>query len=294
MRADRDIVLNALATAKPSRNGWFRANCPMCPSVAHKQDTKRSFGIHPSTGAYRCWRCGTHGKLEEMTLNEAQAAALTTMEEQAQEPSDLGQPEGFTLLADGPGRTAVVFTAARQYLGRRGFTARTVRAASIGATLAGRYAGRIIIPVLEDDVWFGFVARSWVECDRPYLYPGGMPRGELLYNRKALDVETEMPVGVTEGAFDALALAPHGVAVFGKPTDEQREMLRYAKRPVSWVLDGDAWEEGWAEAMLLRGWGVRAGAVRLPPQTDPDQVPYLLVADAMQASIEAPGGYVTV
>jgi DNA primase len=99
-----------------------------------------------------------------------------------------------------------------------------------------------------------------------------MQRGEVLYNHTALHVETERPVMVVEGVFDALALWPHAVAVLGKPSHFQVDALASAKRPVAIVLDGDAWQEGYALAMRLRLAGQRAGSVTLPPKTDPDEV----------------------
>jgi hypothetical protein len=39
------------------------------------------------------------------------------------------------------------------------------------------------------------------------------------------------------------------------------------------VLDGDAWEAGRTIAKQLVHRGIRAGHVRLPARTDPDEVP---------------------
>jgi len=77
---------------------------------------------------------------------------------------------------------------------------------------------------------------------------------------------------VVEGVFDALALYPNAVAVLGKASEAQMEALQESKRPVVIVLDGDAWQEGWAMAARLKFKGQRAGSVRLPPKLDPDEV----------------------
>jgi DNA primase len=141
--------------------------------------------------------------------------------------------------------------------------------------LAGRYHHRIIIPVMgQENEWLGWVGRAWVKnADRPYIYPPGEWRGTTLYNHAALRVESDEPAMVVEGCFDAHAVWPDGVAVLGKPSEWQVDAMCEAKRPVAVVLDRDAWREGSSLAYLLRARGVRAGAVRLPPVLDPDEVP---------------------
>ncbi len=106
----------------------------------------------------------------------------------------------------------------------------------------------------------------------PYLYPKRMRRPELLYNEPALYVETDVPVLVCEGVFDAAVAFPDSVACLGKPLQAHVEKLRRARRPVVVCLDGDAWEEGWALAQTLKLHGVCAGNLRLPPKTDPEEL----------------------
>jgi DNA primase len=132
----------------------------------------------------------------------------------------------------------------------------------------------VVVPILSPDgEWLGHVGRSWQkDAELPYLYGKGLQRRETLYNAAALNVQTDKPVMVVEGVLDALALWPDAVAVLGKPSEPQIWALADAARPVAVVLDGDAWSEGEALAMTLRLEGQRAGSVRLPPKTDPDEV----------------------
>jgi DNA primase len=106
-----------------------------------------------------------------------------------------------------------------------------------------------------------------------YCYPRGMNRDGLLYNAPALQEQTARPCYIVEGSLDALALWPDAVAVLGKPLKSQLRILAAAKRPLVVALDGDAWNEGQALAWTLQSLGVRAASVRLPPKTDPDEVP---------------------
>ena len=75
------------------------------------------------------------------------------------------------------------------------------------------------------------------------------------------------------------------VACLGKPNEAHLALLQEARRPVVVVLDGDAWEEGEALSLRLRFEGLRAGFVRLPPKTDPDEVSPALVWDWARASL---------
>jgi hypothetical protein len=73
---------------------------------------------------------------------------------------------------------------------------------------------------------------------------------------------------------------------------DQLDSLLAARRPVVSVLDGDAWLEGYGMAMMMRTYNVRAGAVGLPPLTDPDEVPRDLLMAAARESLASPTGRV--
>jgi DNA primase len=136
----------------------------------------------------------------------------------------------------------------------------------------------------------GFVARSWEsEAAVPYLYPKGMQRAELLYaSTTSYQLHKEAPIVLVEGVFDALAVFPNGVAVLGKPSQWQVNKLIAENIPVAVCLDGDALDEGWSLALVLRVHGVRAGAIWLPPAKDPDEFPRDVIMKAARQCIDAP------
>jgi hypothetical protein len=280
-----------LSRARPSGNGWFRMNCPFCPDRAGKEDTKASLGIRIDSGWFQCFRCAAHGR-----LNDSELALLPDEDVAAAAPAErLEPPDGYVPLAEEPWLSCPDFADARRYLA-------TVRASpvslelqrelGIGATLEGRYARRIVVPVrLPDGAWIGFVARDWTgRAVIPHLFPRGMAKGSVLFNHRALFVETERPLFAIEGVFDAMHLWPDGSGFLGKPSADQMEALSVARRPVAVCLDGDAHREGWAIAMALRLEGQRAGSIRLPPCVDPDQVPRPLLERAALAAIDAADG----
>lgn len=239
-------------------------------------------GVNAASGVIHCFRCQTSGKLAEPP--DPRAAALAA--ESEKEPDEIqiyDPPQSFTLLGEEPGLTSLTFEEARAYLKSRRVTKKMMRQLEIGACDEGEYAGRIVVPLLTSDHrgWLGFVARLWVpKASRhaqgrnalPYLYPADMPRGRFFFNHDATLEESDDPVLVVEGAFDALPYFPHASACWGKPSHMQIEALANARRPVAFCLDGDAWQESWIAAQRLRFRGRRAGFVKIPAGEDPSSM----------------------
>lgn len=265
------VVLEALADAR-LRGSWWRANCPFCLDRVGKQDKDRCLSVHAGGGGFTCFRCHVRGRVKlsgDLVIEDAVAP-----------PADVAiidPPPGFVPVGEGSGRTAVSLEPARAYLRSRRLDESIWQAACIGACATGPYAGRVVVPVLAADgrSWVGFSARLWeAKCDKRAKYRNatGEWKSRVVYNATALSLETEEPVYVVEGVFDALAHWPHAVAVLGDATDSQAAILATACRPVVVVPDGDAWLKGWALAMKLRLAGLSAGAIQLPAGVDPDEV----------------------
>lgn len=277
-------IVNSLYSGKVNSNGWVRLNCPVCEERTGKDDKRAAFGFNVKTLFYSCFKCGFKGKLKE-SPDEIQTIEIR----ESHDPVAIGQPEGFIPLASEEGRTALSLEPARDYLMNRGIPQKLWKEANIGACAFGKYEGRIVVPVLgEQNEWLGWVGRIWVKKGHmPYLYPPGMSRGDILYNISALKENLDKPIMVVEGVFDVLALWPDAVAILGKPSHWQVQMLAQSKRPISVVLDGDAWQEGLALSLTLRTMGQRAGYVRLPPKKDPDEVDRTWLNNQVEESIDS-------
>ena len=270
--------------ARPRASGWYRGPCPF-PDCAGKRD--QTFSIQIETGHFHCFRCHTAGSIGEVEeLIEKAEVAKTEMEKLAEEARK--PPDGFLELGRGDGATALCCAPARKYLTKRGIAPETVLRAGIGCVLAGRYANRIVAPVKVGGEWRGWIARDFTgKAERKYMNARGPWRGDLVYNAAGLAVETDEPFLIVEGVFDALPFGADAGALLGKPTESQIALIAMeARRPVVVVLDGDAWEEGWALAMRLRLDGVRAGSVRLPAKLDPDQVSVEWARNQARLSLE--------
>lgn len=268
MTEEDKLVTTALTEARLGLTGWWRCECPFCEYRVGTADKHEAFGLYAATGRYHCFRCGIVGRLREVPDNYWR-------EPKESDEADIliDPPESFLSLSTEPGASAIIARPAHRYLADRGVDTTTIASVGIGFCPSGYYSDRIVVPIAAVDggAWVGWVSRTWVRCERPYLYPKGMKRS-VLFNHAAILVESDDPILVVEGVFDALPYWPIAVACLGKPTQLQMVALASARRPVVMALDGDAWEEGWALAQQLRFAGARAGSVRLPPCSDPNDV----------------------
>lgn len=271
MSARDEMVLAAVDGKPTSSTGWRRGACPFCPTKLGKEDRKDCLGVH-NGGGWHCFRCGTKGRLKSGEVSDDELFAGSD------EDWTTGEPESFELLFDEEGMSALSLERPRDYLTKtRKLDARVLRRARVGYCSSGRYKNRIVIPIFRpgDARWRGFVTRIVppATAKAAYLYAKDMPRGTFLYNEEVLGEETDAPAIVVEGCLDALALWPDGVAVLGKTSGDQVDILAAARRPIAVAFDPDVSEnDGAILANVLRTKGRSAGFVRLPSGCDPDEV----------------------
>ena len=104
----------------------------------------------------------------------------------------------------------------------------------------GRYAGRIIIPSINNngDCDY-FIARSYIGHDRRYLNP---PCGrDIVFN--SLVVDWDEPVVLVEGVFDAIVVGDNAIPILGSTLREDSRLfqaLAIHDTPVFVALDSDA------------------------------------------------------
>lgn len=267
-----DLVLEVYHLGNPTAKGWVRGNCPFCPDVIGKEDNDTSFGIQEGTGWYMCFKCETKGRLKnppDYFPVDMEYAEHLDNEDRFMEP-----PSEYIELAE-DGLKSMLCRPARRYLVQRGYDDLDLWAhAALGCCLRGRYAGRIIVPIRDEDGrWLGWSARDYTGKQKPkYLYPPDMPRGGLFYEQWLINQPSRDPLIVVEGVFDALPYFGQAVACLGKPTEDHIDLLRQATRPVAMCLDGDAWRTAESVAYRLQLDGVPSGFVRLDPKTDPGDV----------------------
>jgi DNA primase len=263
-----------------------RANCPFCPTEVGKYDTRTSLAFNVVTAWYQCWRCGTRGKLREVPEH-------ILLEAQGLSDNEVKRMELPSATYELAGDDSVSLRGARKYLRKRGISEAVWKEADLRGCTDGwldkTYFGkRIIVPVRlrAASSVVGFVARDWTNKQKlRYRYPKGMARGKFLFNQAALFVKTEEPLLIVEGVFDALPYWPNAVACLGKPSEDQREIMLEATRPLVVALDGDAHDAGWALGLWLQFQGMAASSVRLPPKSDPNDVDRQWLIDAAREAV---------
>ena len=287
-RYHREEIARSVEEFKGRRESNIRIPCPVCAEERGREESKRNLAVSTTTGQFYCWRCHSKGRLSDELCDEL-AFRSTDPFLRTPAPADaaMALPPEFLPLGAFPYSEASCTEQARAYLAGRKVPAEVIDAANIGCVLDGYWAQRILVPVTADGVCRGWVARSYVPSERTYLYPKGMARGAYLWREEILREQSDDPVLVVEGVFDVLGCWPRAVPVLGKPASGHISKLIAAKCPIVVVLDGDAWEEAWSLAMRLRFEGQRAGAVRMPPQTDPDEVPQDWLREEARRSVTA-------
>jgi hypothetical protein len=269
-------IMGVIRTIQPSKSGWGRAHCPVCATRMGSEGSSKSFVAHLGLGYWQCFRCHAYGKFPKDDRFEVEPR------EAKKEPfKAVDAPEGYVPLWCEPGISSRVLRPARDYLARRGIRPHVIEEARIGAAAIGPAAGRVIVPLLDEQsrwigwsarLWFGPMPRSW---DPKYLTGPGTERDTVIWNGKALLEETWKPLLLVEGVFDALPYWPHAAAFLGKPAEAQILSLLKAKRPVIVALDGDAWLEAEMLALRLeleawsRGLELNVAWLHLPPKRDP-------------------------
>jgi hypothetical protein len=281
----RHRLATEMAAVVKGSGRWKRANCGFCELRGLGFDHRGNWCLR-SDGYYHCFRCKVKGWLpgtapdddEDREFDPGAVEYVPGRQILAGEADDsIGAPEGFVRLVEMEDDFEV--KRAIRYCASRGISRANARDAHVGTCLDGLLVGRVVVPVLKGDgrTWAGWVARQFAPTRRwvpKYRAAEGMDTAQVLFNQHALLVETDEPLMVCEGAFDALPYFPHAVACLGKPKEPQIEFLLDTRRPLVITLDGDAWLEGRMLAMRLAFMGLEqpVGWVRLPPNSDPNSV----------------------
>lgn len=207
----------------------IRRNCPNCPP-----EKTASLSINTRNGLFHCFRCGYSGKIKGGNYY------IRTFEGSDQVQVDkLPWPDGYRPI--NPDKPTMLFEkAALMYLAHRGVTPRQILDYKIGYTAEGRYAHRVIVPVVRGEELVYFVARSLRKLDqRRYLNPP-RPKDGCIFKTYS----GTAPVAVVcEGVFDALkvGLVAPAIALFSKnPTRQQLKSVAEGCGKAVLLLDADA------------------------------------------------------
>lgn len=263
--------------------GQISFDCPVCAEEKGLEsgDGKGNLEINYIRHVYKCWACGethgTHGPLGKLfdgyaTKQQKKVYNLIKPEElqlQDKKRVRLRLPEGFTTFKDSNPRF-IPHIEAYKYLQSRGINDEMIEKYSIGYTVQGEFAYRVIIPSFDKDAILNyFVGRAWVNKKMKYKNPASVPKDEIIFNEKLIDWDKD--IFLVEGAFDSFFLS-NPLVMLGKKMSKLIFETLYSKANADIVIcvDGDAWEDGLKMYHELNGGRLynKIKIVKLPKDKD--------------------------
>jgi hypothetical protein len=302
------------------RNGVeYRVCCPFCPTP----DDKYHLYINPEYqgGSFNCYRCKKRGRgagsMEELlgVIGVVNIRQQLPKKELPQEIPPPGSMRNLTELdAEHPAiiyltkirkrpfdpeelsrSYGVMYCEQGRRFGSGDFMFDTTNTLVFPVWMWGKLVGwqaRLLYdPDKMDDgqcAALGFLqdkAGKWLRPPKYFTSPG-MEKGRILYNWDV--ARTCSPIVVTEGVFDAMAVGPAGVAIFGKGVSELQERIlkTYCENVVIMLDPGDAREES---RRLLRRLALATSVLEVelkgekdPGDTSTDEI-WRQITDQMEA-----------
>lgn len=218
-----------------ARSNEVNLCCPFCPDRNESADTRFRLGVNISTGMCNCFNCGYSSRKDApkwilrklgSQLNELEESVLP---EPTRKVSKVSLPDDFVPVYEIT-KTDIPAWYGVRYLLKRGITRAEMHRYGVGVSLTGRYAYRVIFPIMWRSKLRGLVARDFTGKGAPkYLNSVG---DKYLWNLP--EQETGKVVILSEGIFKAIAISKHSqahsVSLQGKDLSVlQLEQLQYIK-----------------------------------------------------------------
>lgn len=273
-----------------------------CPFHPDKGGAKKGFNVNLKTGLWHCYSCLAGGSAQKFLdllgvegyEPDTEYSRLSDLAGELRndiesiDKKEMGYPPHFNFVVKGD--DSLIGRKAYEYLIARGMTDESIMMYRIGYCHDGRYSGRLIIPTLnEDDGVDYFVARSfYIASGPPYINPGNSEfykhKSEVLFNYCQACTKTHLVI--CEGVFDAIAVGPNAVAIFGKTiSPKQEKLIRLSKSiNITVALDGDAHREAITLAHKLTGYGRQISVAHFLPDSDPGSLERLELAKCLQSA----------
>lgn len=278
----------------PNGTGWFSVLCKVCNDHGRK-GPRAGFMFDGDSVAYHCFNCGhatgydpakfdpnrpgseMPQKMEQvlrafgvpedewsqvlMSNLKARDGGLKFEQQKKQqvsiEPLEVPLPDIFYRL-DQAGQNDKWAMIARDYLeNERGVDPNTygfMLSKHTDDPALKKWFGRLIIPIYKGEKLIYYVGRALGERKKKYESPS-ISRDKVIYGFDRLFEQTDLPLYVVEGWFDAHAIG--GVALLGNEiSDTKATWLNRSRRPKVYIPDqfGDGQLGG--ERALRLGWNI--------------------------------------
>jgi len=264
--------------------GQISYDCPVCSyeiKGLDKTDGKGNLEINYGQHVFKCWVCGethnTKGHLGYLvdrfgSQKDKKTYELIRPDEFIRENKQyekLRLPKGFKLATDG-NQYHIPYREMRNYLKSRGITEEMIKKHSIGYSLEGDYAYRIIVPSFDREGELNYyTGRSWNPNSKAKYKNPEAEKQIIIFNESLIDWSQD--IYLCEGPFDSLFL-PNSIPLLGKKMSDVLfdKIYDEAKSNVVIVLDSDAWEDSKRLYFKLSGGKLygRIKVVKLPEGKD--------------------------
>lgn len=222
------------------------------PSIFIDHDPKRHMSINLDTGLWQCFKSQRKGnfiqlyaELENLTYKQAYSKFLVDeffaeeKPEPKKEPTKVLITEEFANFysVDAYSFDSEINSLATMTLVQRG----VVNQGPFYYALEGPYKNRLIIPYFHDERVIFFQARALYDDQQPkYLNFRGVKSSSILY---PFNYESEEPLYICEGVFDALSLKALGynatTTISCHVSKEQINQLKFYRGPIVVAYDND-------------------------------------------------------
>lgn len=257
----------------------YLIRCPLCQD----HPTHNHMYINVEKGLFICHYCGEKGTLKYLLKKFAEGAELEPRSERIEKKRY--EKIDFSIFPKvKKSKETSLGWMAYKYLENRGITEEEIETYDIRYATEDRYAGRVLIPVYEEEKVVCFSARACYKYIKPkYLFPHYgetiLTAGEAIFGYdKMRQIKGISEACIVEGVFDAVAINRkylmqyHGLAIMGNSiTDVQiYKLLKLDKDAIFWVmLDATARHEALRVAKKLEAYGRNVKIVFLE-KGDPD------------------------
>ncbi len=282
-------VRDNLDAVRDSGGAEMNATCPFCDKPSH-------FYINKDTGNYCCFKCDARGrrgigviaKVEGISYAEASRFLMKEAVKFRRKETLRSLVERLAAMRGGevedervdiplPAEFKPVFKNGKfsypSYLRERGVKRETAKVWGLGWARRGRYAGRIIIPVVCPN-GRSLTARDTTGEQEPrYLNPKGADHGRLLLGWE--HVKTTEDAVLVEGPLDAIKCWQSGLrgyALMGKMLHMEQLRLLFRRTPdaaITVMLDPEEAEAPYRIAQQLLCKFENVYVAQLPAGTDP-------------------------
>ena len=287
----RDVVeAHVMMPAQPNSKGWYQVYCEVCgDGVGRTKGTRGNWRFDDETCGYNCYNCGTTGSFDpnreyafsgdmrkifeayNIPLNDCYAIIFSKHGNKKNIPvkpkvvvNTLTPPSYFYKLEDG-NKENIIVQKAYEHLKYRNIDPSAYpfylsngicKGNPREEAIAKAMMNRLIIPFCNaSGEWIYYQGRALDKDSKKRYLNADVPRGNIIYGMDRLHTDTDKPLFVCEGFFDAFHLK--GVSLQENDiTNGQIELLKTSPRKKVWVPDKGSDSNKVVKAFIKNNWSI--------------------------------------